>query len=66
MPVLLVRRWRMRELAARVRMPEAPVQKDDLAPPWEDEVRPTGKGVVVKAVPVAESVHEPAHDELRY
>lgn len=45
-------------------MPEATVNEDDLSSRWEHDVWRTGKISTMQAVTIAQTVEQPAHEEL--
>ena len=54
----------MRSLAV-MRMPEAPVNKDDLVPRGEHKIRFSGEVFPVQPEPVAELVNKPPYRQFR-
>jgi len=51
--------------ASWVLMPETPMDKDDLAQPWEGHVRNPGKIARVKPIPESHAMHHAADSHLR-
>jgi hypothetical protein len=64
-PEIKARLGHSRENAVSVPMPEAAMHEDNLVPGFKNEVRPTGKILLVKTITVAEREYQLADQQLR-